>query len=162
MSKFSLDLANGKKVTGEYHFPTTTTVTPKHTPLIIALHGGTYAADYFNVDESHSAGTIARALSVPTIAIDRPGYKGTSSLGEMPSQSSYIREQARYIHSQIIPAIWMAYSAQLRTSSVVILGHSIGAAVAIITASLWEQNHSSYCLAGKSFQESERRTSQSR
>jgi pimeloyl-ACP methyl ester carboxylesterase len=81
------------------------------------------------------------------IAIDRPGYKGTPLL-EIPNQSTYIREQGKYIHSQIVPAIWKAYSAQLGISSIVLLGHSIGAAVAIVTASLWEEYRSRYCLSG--------------
>lgn len=149
MSNFQLDLADGKVVTGQCHFPIKTTGIPRsrHAPLIIAIHGGTYTADYFHIDEDHSAGNIARALNVPLIAIDRPGYKGTSPL-EIPNQSTYIREQGKYIHNEVIPAIWKAYSAQLGTSSVVLLGHSIGAAVAIVTASLWEEYRSPYCLSG--------------
>jgi pimeloyl-ACP methyl ester carboxylesterase len=135
MSNFQLDLADRKIVTGQYHFPIKTIGIPKHNPLIIAIHGGIYAADYFHIDENHSAGNIARALNAPMITIDRPGYRGTSPL-EIPNQSTYIREQGKYIHSQIILAIWKAYAAQLGTSSIVLLGHSIGAAVAIITASL--------------------------
>ncbi|NED87718.1 alpha/beta hydrolase, partial [Streptomyces sp. SID11233] len=49
-------------------------------PLIVALHGGTYTADYFSV-EGGSAGSfldVAAAHGHVVFAFDRPGYGGSA------------------------------------------------------------------------------------
>ncbi len=50
-------------------------------PLVIAIHGGTYTSPYFDVP-GHSLLDRAAANGLTAIAIDRPGYGGTEALAE--------------------------------------------------------------------------------
>ena len=48
-------------------------------PLVIALHGGTYTSEYFDIP-GYSLLDRAEAAGVPVIALDRPNYGGSSPL----------------------------------------------------------------------------------
>ena len=105
-------------------------------PLVVAVHGGTYTSSYFDADESHSVVRISKALGIPVIAIDRPGYGGSSPLAPILSQSSYIQEQAKYLHQTILPFLWERYAPELKVSSIFLYAHSIGGAITLVAASL--------------------------
>ncbi len=96
-------------------------------PLIIALHGGTYTSGYFNVGE-HSLLKRAALLGIPMLAIDRPGYGASTALAP---EASTIEQNAAVLDA-LIGEIWAA-SGQ-GASGVVLIGHSIGGAVATAIA----------------------------
>ena len=53
-------------------------------PLIIAVHGGTYTSEYFDIP-GHSLLDQAAALGIPIVAVDRPGYRGSSPVEQSDS-----------------------------------------------------------------------------
>jgi pimeloyl-ACP methyl ester carboxylesterase len=104
----------------------------KGTPLVVAIHGGTYTSAYFDVP-GHSLFDKARLLGIDIIAIDRPGYGHTPLLN---SQAMTLKGQATYIASEL-HRVWESHGAE--RSGVVLLGHSIGAAIAAMIASSHEK-----------------------
>jgi pimeloyl-ACP methyl ester carboxylesterase len=70
-------------------------------PLVIALHGGTYSSQYFDIP-GHSLLDNASALGIPVIALDRPNYGGSSPL---TSEDSIIFANAEII-GDAIGSIW--------------------------------------------------------
>ncbi len=153
MASFSLTLANGNIITGSNHFPTSSSGSRiAALPLIVAVHGGTYTSDYFDADDDHTLRHISQALGVPVIAIDRPGYRGTSALPPTPAESTFIQEQGTYLHKHILPFLWKTHAMNLGVSSIFLYAHSIGAAVAIVAASLHARDgdRSAYSLSGLS------------
>ena len=151
MSAFTVTLPDGKSLTGKtyfwHEFPASHTAA---LPLIVAVHGGSYTSSYFDADENHTIRHISQATGIPVIAIDRPGYGGTSPLAEGPPQSSFIKEQGEYLHRQILPFLWKEHAARLGVSSIFLYAHSIGGAVAVVAASLHGSQHaeSEYPLCG--------------
>jgi pimeloyl-ACP methyl ester carboxylesterase len=95
-----------------------------HRPLIIAIHGGTYSSNYFDI-EGYSLLDRAQAQCLPIIAIDRPGY-GHST--DFASAAPSIIHHAQILESAI-DEIWRNYKHQ--ACGVVLIGHSIGGAVCI-------------------------------
>ena len=106
---------------------------PVHTPqrpdvpLIIALHGGTYTSEYFDIP-GHSLLERAADIGIPVIALDRPNYASSSPLD---AGESIILANARVL-SDVIGEIWLDHGAG--SSGIVLVGHSIGAAVATAIA----------------------------
>jgi pimeloyl-ACP methyl ester carboxylesterase len=98
-------------------------------PVIVAIHGGTYFSKYFDI-ENHSLLQLAAARNVPVIAIDRPAY-GTST--PLPDAPDLLHQNALYLN-EIIPSV----VAELLPgpTSVFLIGHSMGGAIAITIASL--------------------------
>lgn len=95
-------------------------------PLIVAIHGGTYTSAYFDV-HGHSLLDRAEALGIPILALDRPGY------GESPMlDDGRMASQARFLTGALKEA-WDLYGAG--TSGMVIVAHSIGAAISLRIAS---------------------------
>lgn len=92
-------------------------------PLVIALHGGTYSSEYFDIP-GHSLLDGASTLGVPVIALDRPNYLGSSPLS---SDESIIFANAEVI-GDAIGSIWEEHHDA--AAGVVLIAHSIGAAVA--------------------------------
>lgn len=142
---FQLSLPNGGVVTGLRTTPKAGV--PNQTPLVVALHGGTYSASYFFADDHHSALPMSTALGVPIIAVNRPGYKESTALPPVPEDSTFLQEEGKYLHTQILPAIWKEYAASLGVSSIVLLTHSLGAPPAIVASALNVESKS-YPLAG--------------
>src|SRR5690242_12471342 len=68
--------ARGMTFTGKRRLVQDGTVAPD-TPLIVALPGGTYTSEYFDIPR-YSLLDRASALGVPVLAIDRPGYRGST------------------------------------------------------------------------------------
>ena len=96
-------------------------------PLVVAIHGGTYTSRYFDLP-GYSLLECAKAIGIPLIAPDRPGY-GQSTV--------FSGEQAGIEHSAMVldQAIGTMFSRIGRdTSGVVLIGHSIGAAIAAMIA----------------------------
>jgi pimeloyl-ACP methyl ester carboxylesterase len=96
-------------------------------PLVVALHGGTYTSEYFDIPD-YSLLDRAEALGIPVVALDRPGYVGSSPLD---SGDSIILANAAAL-SDAIGSVWEEHGAG--TAGVVLLAHSIGAAVATAIA----------------------------
>ena len=95
-------------------------------PLVLAIHGGTYTSIYFDV-AGHSLLDRAARNGVPAIAIDRYGYGGTPFLDDMSilAQAFALRET--------LTDVWNEYRGA--STGVVLIGHSIGAAIALGVAS---------------------------
>ncbi|MBP2334108.1 pimeloyl-ACP methyl ester carboxylesterase [Saccharothrix coeruleofusca] len=96
-------------------------------PLIVALHGGGYTSAYFDVP-GYSLLDRAAGAGVPVIAVDRPGYGGSTPvpLGDSP----YLANAATVDH--LIGELWQTHGAG--TAGIVLVGHSIGAQVALAIA----------------------------
>lgn len=90
-------------------------------PLVVALHGGTYTSTYFDVP-GYSLLDHAEYLGVPVIAIDRPGYRGSTPV---PPGESIILGNAEVL-DHLVGELWTTYGAG--TAGVVLIGHSIGGA----------------------------------
>lgn len=97
-------------------------------PLVVAIHGGTYSSAYFDL---HGYSLLDRAASVgiPIIAVDRPGY-GDSAM--LPASEQTLRGQARFLSIALEDA-WTRFGGS--TNGIVLIGHSIGAAIAALIAS---------------------------
>lgn len=113
--------ARGMSITGKMR-PAEEAPVAQDVPLIIAVHGGTYTSDYFDIP-GYSLLDRAAALGVPIIAIDRPSYRGSTPAG---ASDSIILANAEILN-QVIAELWQARGQG--TSGVFLIGHSIGGAV---------------------------------
>lgn len=97
------------------------------TPLIVALHGGTYSSAYFDLDGFSLLDRAAEA-GVPIVALDRPGYGETTPLP--PGSETILNNAAR------LDAIIGDLHARSEDAArpVFLIGHSIGGAVALAIA----------------------------
>ena len=98
------------------------------TPLVIAIHGGTYTSAYFDVPGA-SLMAQAAALGIPIVAPDRPGYVDSPIL---PPGEGTVRGQAKALTRALHDA-WKQYGGGTR--GIVLIGHSIGGAIACTIAS---------------------------
>lgn len=91
-------------------------------PLVIAIHGGTYTSAYFDV-AGHSLLDRAELNGVPAIAIDRHGYGDTPFGDDMSilGQAAALREA--------LGELWDEHRGGAK--GVVLIGHSIGAAISL-------------------------------
>jgi pimeloyl-ACP methyl ester carboxylesterase len=96
-------------------------------PLVIALHGGTYTSEYFDIP-GYSLLDRAAAVDIPVVALDRPNYAGSSPL---EAEDSIILANADVL-TDVIGAIWADHGNG--ATGVVLVAHSIGAAVATAIA----------------------------
>ncbi|WP_223693541.1 alpha/beta hydrolase [Leifsonia poae] len=96
-------------------------------PLVIALHGGTYSSVYFDIP-GYSLLDHAAAAGVPVIALDRPNYGDSSPLD---AGESIILSNADVL-GDAIGSIWREHGEG--TAGIVLIAHSIGAAVATAIA----------------------------
>lgn len=96
-------------------------------PVILAIHGGTYTAQYFHVP---GCSLMERALAqgFDVIAIDRPGYGGSKAL---PDAADLIQKNADALLPRI-PALLEAFGRA--GAPVFMIGHSIGGAITISIA----------------------------
>ena len=106
-------------------------------PLVIALPGGTYSSIYFDVPGQSMLDT-AEAIGVPVIAVDRPGYRGSSAV--KPGESIILRNAEVLEH--LISDLWDSYGAS--RPGIVVIGHSIGGAITTALAA----RHPSWPLLG--------------
>lgn len=96
-------------------------------PLVVAVHGGTYTSRYFDLP-GYSLLDRARAMGIPLVAPDRPGYGG--SVVPPPAEAGI--EHSAALLDRAIGAIFETYGNE--TSGVVLVGHSIGGAIAAMIA----------------------------
>ncbi|KIX95522.1 uncharacterized protein Z520_08642 [Fonsecaea multimorphosa CBS 102226] len=139
MEPFLLTLSNDARLSGFCSIPGKTTTTPRYRPLIVALHGGSYTSKYFDAVPEHSGGTISGTTGVPFVAIDRPGYRESSSLPAVPHGSTFAQEEGKYLHQYILPKIWEEYGVPSGASSLVVMGHSLGCSPCVVAAALHSQ-----------------------
>jgi hypothetical protein len=153
MKPFTLTLTNGATLTGLANLPQTLPTDAKFKPLMVGLHGGSYSSAYFHVDEKHTAALASNGLGVPWVAIDRPGYRGSTSLYPIPERSSYHETLGDWLHRFILPALWQEFGEPQGCNSMVLLCHSLGAPGAVIAAAKLSQEAetgklASYPLSG--------------
>ena len=98
-------------------------------PLVIAIHGGTYHSAYFDLPGS-SLLKRAAANGIAAVAVDRPGYQSSPMLA--PEQMD-IAGQAEFL-AEALADVWQLHGAGC--SGIVLMGHSIGAAIAATVASV--------------------------
>ena len=98
-------------------------------PLIVALHGGGYSSAYFD-RSGFSLLEKAQALHIPVIALDRPGYADS----EVRGSEDYSHLQTAVLVSTAIGALWTQRGGE--KSGIVLVGHSIGGAIALMIAAL--------------------------
>lgn len=104
--------------------PVVGTPARRDAPLIVALHGGSYSSQYFDIP-GHSLLERAAAHQIPAIALDRPHYGDSSPLDVAPDES-IILANARVL-GEVIGELWTEHGAG--ASGIVLVGHSIGAAI---------------------------------
>ncbi|KAL9635136.1 MAG: hypothetical protein Q9204_002735, partial [Flavoplaca sp. TL-2023a] len=137
MEYFSLRVAENAVITGLRTKVAASAPPIKDTPLIVALHGGSYSAHYYDATPTYSAAPYSAFLRVPFIAINRPAYKDSTALPDaIPEESTFLQEEGRYLHNEILPAVWKAYAADYGALSIVILAHSLSVPMTIIAAAL--------------------------
>jgi len=147
MQPFTLKLSDSGTLAGRLSIPSKTPQTPKHLPLIVCVHGGSYDAEYFDFDSKYSITVVSEALKIPVIAISRPSYSGSTPLPPVGDDTTWGQQQGKYLNSTILPALWKQYGDQSGATGVVILSHSIGAMIGTIAAGSYTGTEG-YPLAG--------------
>ena len=92
--------------------------------LILAVHGGTYDSEYFRVGDD-SLLTIAPALGYTVVAVDRPGYGGSTDV---------VADRLGFDAQTKILTAAMDGLATSFDLPVVLVGHSIGGMLALLVA----------------------------
>lgn len=96
-------------------------------PLVVAVHGGTYSSMYFDLP-GRSLLDRAAANGIAALAIDRPGYRGSPILAadvmDLFGQAALLRDA--------LGDVWKRFGKD--SKGVVLIGHSIGAAISTIVA----------------------------
>lgn len=106
-------------------------------PLVIALPGGTYSSIYFDVPGQSLLDT-AEQVGVRVIAVDRPGYRGSTKVD--PGESIILANAEVLDH--VIATLWQEFAGS--APGVVVIGHSIGGAITMALAA----RHPSWPLLG--------------
>lgn len=153
MKPFKIELPNSAIITGLASIPSHSRSAPKHVPLLIGIHGGTYSASYFDADANHTASLASDGLGVPFVAINRPGYRD-STLFPIPAGSSFHIEQGKYFHELVFPALWKQLGPPNGCSCLVLFSHSMGVPGSVVAASMHTDEPAgskSYPLAGLIF-----------
>lgn len=129
---FTRTLTSDGPATGRTFAGRRNAITPQEAdgdlPLVVALHGGGYTSAYFDVP-GHSLLERAAGVGIPAVALDRPGYGGSDPVG--PDGSVFAANAAALDH--VITELWAESGG--RSRGVVVIGHSIGAAIALTIAS---------------------------
>jgi pimeloyl-ACP methyl ester carboxylesterase len=118
--------AQGMTFTGRRRFPEPA-ASSEDVPLVIAVHGGGYTSAYFDVP-GYSLLDRAAGIGVPIIAVDRPGYGGSTPAP--PGDSVFLANAAVLDH--LIAELWAANA--VGSAGVFVIGHSIGAAITMALA----------------------------
>lgn len=97
-------------------------------PLLVCIPGGSYNARYFDVP-GHSLLDAAHAEGLSAVALDRPGYRGSD-----PVQGEVTFAKNAAVLNDAIGELWTRYADI--APGVVLIGHSMGGAIAIHLAGL--------------------------
>ena len=127
------------ELSGRFHKPSGT-LAPR-TPLVVAIHGGTYTSAYFDVPGA-SLFELAAANRIPLIAPDRPGYVGSLSLA--PADMT-VQGQARHL-GRLLKDAWQRHGTG--TTGLFIIGHSIGGAITAAIAAQLAGGQAGFPLLG--------------
>jgi pimeloyl-ACP methyl ester carboxylesterase len=150
MTAFAITLLDGRKLTGKPHFPETASKIAIAVTLIVAVHGGTYSSNSFDADDNHPVRHIVQASGIPVIAIDRPGYAGSSPPRRHPSRINLHTREWK-ISPQSCPPLLVGTTFRSPWCIIYFLmGHSIRAAIALVAASRFESDKTpaAYKLSG--------------
>lgn len=123
---FTIDL-NGKLLSGRRTAPASPRDDAEKPPLIVALHGGSYSSAFFDV-AGYSLLDRAAAAGCPAIALDRPGYMESTLIVDRPDMLVANAERL----DAGITRLWR--DDRHDACGVVLVGHSIGGAIAILLA----------------------------
>jgi pimeloyl-ACP methyl ester carboxylesterase len=96
--------------------------------LIVALPGGSYSSAFFDIP-GYSLLDCAAAAGCSAVALDRPGYRGSTPLSV--GDGSLLTANAERLNAGIAE-LWRRGESSAR--GVVLVGHSIGGAIAIMIA----------------------------
>ncbi|KAJ5371924.1 hypothetical protein N7517_003930 [Penicillium concentricum] len=134
MEIFEFCLPDGGTISGRFNFPKPQT--SSHLPLIVCIHGGSYDAEYFDVDEDHSILSISVSAKIPVISLTRPGYGSSSPVptDDRDEDTTYGQAQGKYLNSIVLPFLWEQFKERSGATGIVIMSHSIGAMISIIIA----------------------------
>jgi pimeloyl-ACP methyl ester carboxylesterase len=102
-------------------------LTTDRCPLIVAIHGGGFTSEYFDISGC-SLIERAAARGYGVIALDRLGYGRSRAAGK---DVQTLAANAEWI-SEAIDRLWTQF--QEECAGVVLIGHSIGAALAVMLA----------------------------
>ncbi|KAM5350064.1 hypothetical protein ACJ41O_006569 [Fusarium nematophilum] len=130
METFKLTLIDNTVLSGILNIPTQQRSRPKYCPLVVGLHGGSYTSQYFDATPDYTASQTSSSFSIPFIAIDRPGYKDSTPVMQIPEGSSFPEEWGTRVHKSILPALWAEFGLPNKCSCIVLHCHSLGAIVA--------------------------------
>ena len=147
MQNFNLQFADGNSLAGRLCIPLQTSKVAKDIPLLVCVHGGSYDAEYFDMDPEHSVAGISQALKIPVISISRPSYGESTPLSPTADNRSWGEQQGQYLNATILPALWKEFGTLSGATCVVLLAHSIGAMVATVAAGC-HTGTEGYTLAG--------------
>ncbi|KAH7255016.1 hypothetical protein FSOLCH5_011053 [Fusarium solani] len=136
MNTFKLVLADNTTLSGIRHIPAQKSSRPKYCPLVVGLHGGCYNSGYFDATPDYTASLTSDSLSVPFVAIDRPGYVDSTPVTPIPEGSSFPEEWGTKLHQYILPALWKEFGVPNDCNSIVLHCHSLGVNGALVAASL--------------------------
>ncbi|KAJ5921593.1 hypothetical protein N7454_009067 [Penicillium verhagenii] len=134
MDNFNIQLPDGNDIAGRIFLPQHAPKTTKSLPLLICIHGGSYDAEYFDIDPEYSVARIAQNFNLPVISISRPSYGGSTPLPVIGDGRSWGEQQGKYLNAFILPKIWNEFGTLSGATCIVLLAHSIGAMVATISA----------------------------
>lgn len=96
-------------------------------PVIVCIPGGSYNAHYFDIP-GHSLVEAAQQRGFPVVALDRPGYGGSD-----PVEGSTRFAANADVLDDAIGELWKEHADS--SPGVVLIGHSMGGAVAFHIAS---------------------------
>ncbi|KAF2476816.1 uncharacterized protein BDR25DRAFT_309177 [Lindgomyces ingoldianus] len=149
MKSFSVTPSEGLVITGLASIPPPSPILSSHRPLVVFLHGGSYASDYYDSDPERSIEPLSTTLGIPVISLNRQGYKD-STLPVISEGQTSLREQSKNLHTSILPAIWEDFGKPAGASSIVLAGHSIGGMIGVMVAALYATSSSprGYPLSG--------------
>ncbi|QBR01346.1 alpha/beta hydrolase [Paraburkholderia pallida] len=129
MIKLTLRCKNGANfVTGNFQSAPAGRLAQDY-PIVVAIHGGTYTADYFHI-EGCSLFERAVALGIPVFTVNRPGYADSV---KKAGQDCSIVSNAELLNGAL-SELWETQRANAR--GIFLVGHSIGGAIAIQMAAL--------------------------
>ncbi|MBM2294499.1 alpha/beta hydrolase [Sulfitobacter pseudonitzschiae] len=105
----------------------TENTSPHTKPVLVAIHGGTYTSQYFDVP-GYSLIDRAIAAGFQIVALDRPGYGTTDALAD---GSEMLDRNAHHI-SKLMPEILSQLG--LSGKGIILIGHSMGGVIATTIA----------------------------